>query len=67
MIPFNDSGYIIELDAWEDDRGTDLIEWFEEYQGFFPYWLRYVKDIRAINEYVTYRKGDWLEATEIRD
>jgi hypothetical protein len=63
MIPFDNKGYVIELDAWEDQYGTDIIEWYAEHHGYFPYWLKHVKDTRAVQQYVAVRKGDWIEAT----
>ena len=58
------SGYFVELDEMEDQLGTETIVWYDKYMGYFPDWLADVSDKRAVNEYVAYHKGDWVEPTK---
>lgn len=56
------------IDSWEVWYGTDATRWFEEYDGYYPYWLGYVSDKAAAREYAHRNRGVWefgLEDTHV--
>jgi len=47
------------IDSWEDWFGTDTIVWYDDYDGWYPYWLGYVKDKAAAKDYAFRNRGVW--------